>query len=410
MKILQSKLKELLISGSENDILIHMRGSIREYRPGKWQVKVAYEGKDHYFYSYKGHKKDTRLNSELKALQLLADINREIDKGTFDPDVFKPSGSAFLFENAVETWIDSSDCSPEWLTKRRSIADMYLVTQFRGVDIREGIKQIHIKKFITALRNKGLSSKTIYNIIGELRAMLNAFKESIPYFPNFPEVKYQKPPIRWIGEEQQSQIFEFIPTHHRGIFTFMRYAGCRTNEARALLWKSVHHENPDTPYFVLATAMGKKKNLKENTKTKISRPLPIIPEILEVLKPSDHTVNLQYVFTFRGKPYAETTIRKIWRMANAKAHGKYGTPLINLYNGLKHSFGCQRLNDGFSLTEVQAVMGHTDIKTTQRYAEYVTSKLSNVMRGKVARIGIGTKTDEKKALIISGQSVQSGVQ
>jgi hypothetical protein len=55
-------------------------------------------------------------------------------------------------------------------------------------------------------------------------------------------------------------------------------------------------------------------------------------------------------------------------------------------------------------------MGHTDIKTTQRYAEYVTSKLSNVMRGKVARIGIGSKTDEEKALITSGQSVQRGVQ
>ena len=89
-----------------------MRGFVEEYRSGKWRAIIRYEGKKHYFYSYKGHKKDSKLGSEYKALQLLADINREIDKGTFDPDVFKPRGSAEQFENAIETWISTSDCSP----------------------------------------------------------------------------------------------------------------------------------------------------------------------------------------------------------------------------------------------------------------------------------------------------------
>jgi site-specific recombinase XerD len=59
---------------------------------------------------------------------------------------------------------------------------------------------------------------------------------------------------------------------------------------------------------------------------------------------------------------------------------KYGAPKINLYNGLKHSFGCQRLNAGFSLDEVKTVMGHTDLRTTGKYGKYATDKLSPVIR------------------------------
>jgi integrase len=224
--------------------------------------------------------------------------------------------------------------------------------------------------------------------------MMNSFSESIQFFPKFPEVDFQKPEIKWIEEGHQDQVFEFIPQHHKRIFIFMRYAACRENEARGLLWESVHLEAKN-PYFVLATVMGRKGNLKPNTKTKRARPLPVIPELLDVLrKPSEQLINIKFVFSNRGKPYGENAIRKIWKGANIKANKKYGTPLINPYNGLKHSFGCQRLNDGFAMTEVQAVMGHTDIRTTQRYVEYVTSKLSDVMRGKVVRIENISKTGD----------------
>jgi integrase len=401
MKLPESQAKELLISDSENGILVTMKGFVEEYRPDKWRVIVPYDGKKHFFYSYKGHKKNPKLDSEYKALQLLVDINREIDKGTFDPDVFKPKGSDEQFESAVEIWIDTSDCSAEWLAKRRSIADGYLIPHFKGMSIQR-IKHLQIKKFIKELREKDLASKSIYNIIGELKAMMRSWRESIQFFPTFPEVKVQKPPINWIGEEQQAQIFEFIPLRHLPIFTFLKYTGCRPNEARGLLRRNVHLEDSKSPYFVLETVMGRRGKLKNNTKTNLSRPLPIIPELLEVLKPNSQVVSLEYVFTIRGKPYGENTIRKVWDAANLKAHEKYQTPLINPYNGLKHSFGCQRLNDGFSLAEVQAVMGHTDARTTQRYAEYVTNKLSGVMRGKISKIGSAAKTDEKQTGTANG--------
>ena len=72
---------------------------------------------------------------------------------------------------------------------------------------------------------------------------------------------------------------------------------------------------------------------------------------------------------------------RIWRVASKNANNQHGTKIVNLYNGLKHAFGCQRLDEGYSLEEIRAVMGPTDSQTTRRYAEYANSRLSNVMRG-----------------------------
>ena len=44
------------------------------------------------------------------------------------------------------------------------------------------------------------------------------------------------------------------------------------------------------------------------------------------------------------------------------------------------------MNDGYSLDEIRAVMGHTTSKTTERYATYQTGKLVDVMRGKKGRL------------------------
>jgi hypothetical protein len=69
-----------------------------------------------------------------------------------------------------------------------------------------------------------------------------------------------------------------------------------------------------------------------------------------------------------------------------------------LYQGTKHSFGTQRLAEGFNLSEVQAVMGHADQRSTLRYAKYQTEKLVDVMRGKHA------DTKDKKSVNKSSRS------
>ena len=216
---------------------------------------------------------------------------------------------------------------------------------------------------------------TCYNIMAELRACLRFHRDSIPKLPIFPTVTFQDKPIRWIDIKNQDKNFDSIPAQHRPIFDFMRYTGCRPNEARGLLRENAHH---DEGYITIATVLNSKGELIERTKTKRIRVLPIIPEIQDALKPREAS---KFVFTKNGLPYTKRILGRIWNDVCEKAGIK-----INLYNGLKHSFGMQRLNQGFSLDAIRAVMGHTSTKTTEKYAQYLTEKLSPVMSGRVHKL------------------------
>jgi len=349
-----------------------MLGKTEEYRPGRWRVRISWKGRRYEIYRYE---KMLLYNQEM-AQRVLEHYRYEIDHNLFDGSRLRKD-KPFLFEKAVQTWIDLSTCSPEWLKGRRRISDNHLIRFFGNMDIRD-IRKIHIDQFVSNLKGQSLSDKYIYNIIGELKALFNFHRESIPQVPGFPRISYQEAAIRWLTSQQQDQIFQFIPERDLLIFTFMRWTGCRPNEAAGLLRENIFLKHTP-PYLVLATVLGESGQIKPNTKTKLVKPLPVIPEIEWTLKPREAT---RFVFSRNGRPYSKHMMRKTWESANRKANKEYETPMINLYNGLKHSFGCQRLNAGISLDEIRAVMGHADIKTTARYAKYAVEKLSSVMRGK----------------------------
>jgi integrase len=297
-------------------------------------------------------------------------------KGNLNLNKFKKKKPT-KFNVAVETWITLSTCSIEWIRARERIANKYLIPFFGTMNL-EDIEEGHLQQFHAELKQKGLGEKYIYNIFGELKALFHRNRRSIPFLPDFPQIKFQDPVIRYLTSKQQDEVFESIPEIDRPIFTFMRYTGCRPNEARGLLRDNVFLR-ADPPYLVLSTVLGGNGQLKQNTKTRKVKPLPIIPEIEMAIKPKEVT---RFIFTKRGRPYSKKMVGKIWNKANLEANQKYGTPIVHLYQGTKHSFGCQRLNAGFSLDEIAAVMGHTDKRTTLKYAKYQVSKLGDVMRGK----------------------------
>ena len=83
------------------------------------------------------------------------------------------------------------------------------------------------------------------------------------------------------------------------------------------------------------------------------------------------------MFTKNTRPYSNKILSGVWKRATKEAGIE-----INLYNGVRHSFGCQRLNSGYGLDEIKAIMGHTNVKTTERYAQYELKSLENIIRGK----------------------------
>ena len=359
-------------------------GSYREFRPGRWRIVFYFKGER--FNTCRTKDGDT-LETEKQCVKTLAYVEQQIEAKEFDPVTWRKN-NPFLFERAVKIWIERKAVSFETLGARERIANKFLIPFFKGRDIRE-IRRIDLEEFLTYLKGKDHSDKYCYNIMGELRACLRFHAENIPKLPTFPAVTFQEKPIRWLTEEQQNKVFEFIPGPDKPIFIFQRYTGCRPNEARGLLRENVHR---DKGIIIISTVIDSYGVLRERTKTKKIRVLPIISEIEDCLKPKELS---RFVFSKRGLPYVKRTHEKIWHTANLKAHETYNVPMVSMYPGTKHSFGMQRLNAGFSKDLLQTIFGHADKKSTEKYAKYLTESLSSAMSGKVVSLSCDADVTRK---------------
>lgn len=50
---------------------------------------------------------------------------------------------------------------------------------------------------------------------------------------------------------------------------------------------------------------------------------------------------------------------------------------------MKHSFGCQRIEQDFNKSDLKEVFGHRDIRSVDRYAKCELGRAGEIMKGKV---------------------------
>jgi len=340
------------------------------------------------------------LYSERSAFEFLEHLNQLLRDKQYDPSYFKKR-SPYKFDEAWETYYQSVVNDSEWYRGKKSIYQNHLKPFFKNCDIRE-IRKIHIQGLVNAMRQGGSGDKRIKDALGVLHAMLRYFSESLAIFPAFPEHSYQKPRIKWLTEKEIAQIFEFILSEDMPIFCFLRDYAVRPEEACGLLRSKVNWE---TRTIDIDTVFVQGR-LKNRTKQNRAHGLPIIPELEECLRgggsvegyhsvvnsqgPTDRekTVKLVHstsIFIFtdhRGEPYNTRKLQTRWRRAMKRAVEKYQTRVVTLYK-LRHSWASQRRRQGFKLEDIQAWLGHSDMRVTQEhYADIGAGELVSIGRGR----------------------------
>lgn len=158
---------------------------------------------------------------------------------------------------------------------------------------------------------------------------------------------------------------------YRTIYAIAIYAGLRSDEILGL-----QPEQVDLQALVLVV---KRQGKRESTKSGKLRVIPIVPQLApllrERLKNATPAAPL-FVFPYKRAHCRQHILRKLYKYLNAA-----GLPLCTVHE-LRHTFGTQLSESGLDPRAVQALMGHADLKTTQRYthlrSEYLAAQMAKL--------------------------------
>lgn len=141
-------------------------------------------------------------------------------------------------------------------------------------------------------------------------------------------------------------------------------AGLRRSELFALLWEDVDFEHSSIRVYegYAAKQTGTPKSRKSRTVPMVDRLASALEELRERVH---HTARGDHVFVSRqGTPLDGAALYRRY-LATRDAAGL--RPLR--FHDLRHTFASVAINVA-SITQVQAWMGHTDVKTTMRYLHH----------------------------------------
>jgi len=318
--------------------------------------------------SFKGHtywrSQSDKFYSLKQAEKFLSYLQTKYDE---DPKQFDHKRYGYdkrlVVEHAWERYTAESPCGRSRESSREQIFRDWICPAF-GKRLIKDIHFVDIDEWAKKLLETHKGS-TVKLALGVLHHFLKFYytREMLDRMPGFPTVRATRKEIKWLTVEQQGQVMEFIPPEHQPIFRFLRDYGRRSCEACNL--KGIDID------------LAKEQIRIRNTKTGQDNYLPLGAEFREwfLKRPT-----LSYVFTRPSEqPYSRMRIRDIWHIANGKAHEKYGTPIVNSYEGNRKSFASQRMGR-FDVALISACMGHSNIKVTQdHYGKVETKKLGDVV-------------------------------
>ena len=148
--------------------------------------------------------------------------------------------------------------------------------------------------------------------------------------------------------------------NHRAalVVKFALYTGKRRGEILSLRWEDVDLENRLMTFHGTTTKNGKTQSLPINNKA------------YEVIQAARQLSVCDVVFSSKAGPYTRNGFYSIWRRIRKKA----GISLR--FHDLRHTYASYLASSGkVDIYTLKELLGHSDIKMTQRYAHLINGAL-----------------------------------
>ena len=204
----------------------------------------------------------------------------------------------------------------------------------------------------------------------------------------FPEIKLPKTPLRYLSEDEEKRFLANLDPKREG--TGLRPYPERDAETKRCLQDAydlvILLLDTGARYSEIANIEWSRINLEDRSinlwrpKVQNETVLYMTDRVYDVLARRVQFRTSPYVFQNRkGGPrgYVAQSIRKALRKAGLRD--------CRIHT-LRHTHASRLIQNGMSVYEVREVLGHTDIKTTMRYAHLETKQVTSKARDVINRL------------------------
>ena len=252
-----------------------------------------------------------------------------------------------------------------------SYIERYLLPSFGALPILE-IRRSHLLNWMEELRLKGLKPGSINRVLNIMKASLSkAVEWEIDGLTSSPAKGVKSIPDytrkeRFLTPEEGQRLIEAVQQSANPMLYplvgFLLLTGARKSEALRMKWADIDFGL--RLWTVPLSKSGRPRHIP------MSHGAISLVETAKTIAVKNGVGTSEFVFPnlTTGKPLSDVT--HAWQKARQVA----GLQDVRLHD-LRHSYASALVNQGRSIYEVQKLLGHANVRTTERYAHLSTETL-----------------------------------
>lgn len=231
----------------------------------------------------------------------------------------------------------------------------------------QNLEPKHLQRYLLYCLKQGLQENTLHSRINALKFYFEQVLHREKFFFEIPRPKRPLQLPKVLNEVELKRMFAAVQNIKHKAILFTAYgSGLRVSEVVNLRVQDI---DSNRMQIFVQKAKGKK-----------DRVVPLSILVLDVLR--QYIKMLQpkpgyYLFTSPNKKdaYSERSAQKIFQEAKKRAGIKKEVG----FHSLRHSFATHLLEKGIDVKYIKELLGHFDIRTTERYLHVSREKLINII-------------------------------
>lgn len=292
------------------------------------------------------------------------------------------------FQQLAEDWIENHSKvknSPSYYHEHKT--QLLRVLPVLGVKNVRDITFKDIERLVGELKaqNPERSANTINRFLAFVRAIFNYGMKRNDLLRNPVRKEHFLPEpeqaFQYWQFEEANRFIEYAEQKYRSkdrhiYLTYMiaLNTGMRFGEIAGLKWDAVFLQGPNPSITIRRSVCSATKQVRETTKGRRVRYVGVNAALHKALLEAYHSRSNGFVVSNRGGGPLDgpNLLNRNFKQDCAEA----GVTLIN-FHSMRHTYASLYVMQNGSLYDLQKILGHSDIKTTERYAHFAKDYLLN---------------------------------